>query len=333
MKLINNNAESKEFMGKYNIDKEQFENADLNWDELNNIYENYKELRSDLEPISSMIAELLRKPVEVHSVRSRIKDPEHLIEKIVRKTIEKRKEEVDYKIHIGNYREEITDLIGLRVLHIYKDDAYAIDKYIRETWALKERAKIYFRDGDFPKGKPIVAEELDIDPHQHPAGYRSWHYLVEAAPTKDIHVAEIQVRTIFEEGWSEIDHKLRYPYDINNPILLEQLSLLNRLAGSADEMTSSILSFQRQLKALKGENEKKDALIGELKYELEQVKIEKVEKERLQEKLSKVQEVIKSIQAQESMGLATIAKVNKDYRKKESLTTKNQEKNKTIPIF
>ena len=47
---------------------------------------------------------------------------------------------------------------------------------------------------------------------------------------------EIQVRTVFEEAWSEIDHIMRYPYDTDNPVITEYLAIFNRMVGCADEM-------------------------------------------------------------------------------------------------
>ena len=76
---------------------------------------------------------------------------------------------------------------------------------------------------------------------RHPFGYRSVHYLLALKPSKNLMVAELQVRTIFEEAWSEIDHHIRYPYQADNPILGNYLEIFNRLAGSADEMGSFII--------------------------------------------------------------------------------------------
>lgn len=47
---------------------------------------------------------------------------------------------------------------------------------------------------------------------------------------------EVQVRTLFEEGWGEIDHHILYPYKKQNPMLTEFSELLNRLTGMGDEM-------------------------------------------------------------------------------------------------
>ena len=49
---------------------------------------------------------------------------------------------------------------------------------------------------------------------------------------------EIQGRTLFEEGWSEIDHDIVYPYNTDNEMLKDFSTLLNRLSGMADEKSS-----------------------------------------------------------------------------------------------
>jgi len=53
-------------------------------------------------------------------------------------------------------------------------------------------------------------------------------------------MVEIQVRTILEEAWSEIDHTIRYPYGDGKRTLSPCLLFLNRLLGNADEMGSFI---------------------------------------------------------------------------------------------
>ena len=53
--------------------------------------------------------------------------------------------------------------------------------------------------------------------------YRSLHYIIKY---KGYYV-EVQGRTLFEEGWSEIDHDIVYPY-FKNPMLCDFSTLLNR---------------------------------------------------------------------------------------------------------
>ena len=64
--------------------------------------------------------------------------------------------------------------------------------------------------------------------------YRSLHYIIKYHG----YYLEIQGRTLFEEGWSEIDHDIVYPYYKDDEMLTEFSGLLNRLSGMADEMSS-----------------------------------------------------------------------------------------------
>lgn len=281
------------FFEKYNIKLKPNEINQFNWDELEKIYTHYENKVRSLEAAAVTIAEILRSDSNTHSVRTRIKHPEHLIEKIIRKTIKKAPENPTYEINLNNYTQEITDLIGIRVLHLYKDQAYEIDKNIRDTWDLHETPIIYYRQGDSQANMTgDIAKGFEVKEHEF--GYRSWHYLVKFKPTRIEYIAEIQVRTIFEEGWSEIDHQLRYPYDLHNELLREQLMILNRLAGSADEMVDTIRKNTVRQYELIEQNQKSEQLVQELKQELERVlqraQIAGTEKRDLENKIRQLEE-------------------------------------------
>jgi len=102
----------------------------------------------------------------------------------------------------------------------------------------------------------------------------------------------LQVRTIFEEGWSEIDHKVRYPRQSNDPELGFLLAIFNRLAGSADEMGTftKILAANLREQATKAKQsarqiQEKEA---ELKRTISQLQITKEEKLRLQKQIAEI---------------------------------------------
>jgi putative GTP pyrophosphokinase len=288
-----------QFLMKYKINQSEFDTAQIKWVEIQEIYNHYIRFRNTLKPSAETIANILRTHPDVHSVRTRIKDPEHLIDKIIRKTLKKIKVNSDYKITIDNYRFEITDLIGVRVLHLYKDQAAEIDKFIREFWDLKETCTIYYREGDYSNTeKP--EDNTDFNYQVHPAGYRSWHYLISSKITRQEHITEIQVRTIFEEGWSEIDHQLRYPNDIDNILLTEQLLVLNRIAGSADELSNTIRETKINMGKLVEENKLRNQLIEELKDQLDVVLKENEIKEEDRKKLEKK---VKELEASKSVTL------------------------------
>ncbi|WNB91843.1 hypothetical protein [Bacillus sp. NEB1478] len=281
-----------QFFEKYNVEHSRFEEASLDWGCLIDIYNDYILFKETLAPSADTIANVLRKHPDVHSVRTRIKNPEHLLDKIIRKTIRKKSDLPEYIINKDNYKSEITDLIGIRVLHLYKDQAVNIDQYLRGLWELLEPCTIYYREGDFSSGE-VLETNPDFNFQVHPAGYRSWHYLISTKITRQEHIAEIQIRTIFEEGWSEIDHLLRYPNNIDNILLKEQLLVLNRIAGSADEMANTIRETKVNIEKLISKNKESDQLIEELKVQLEEVlkenKVQEADRKKLEDKVEELE--------------------------------------------
>ena len=233
------------------------------------INEDYGSKIDRLENAAVSIFKELMRDSEVHSVRYRIKDPEHLIEKIIRKKIENPERTIDK----SNYQTEITDLIGLRVLHLFKEQWLSIHNVIIEFWDLHEQATANFREGDNADYKQQF-EDNGCDLKENPHGYRSVHYIIKINIGRKEYLAEIQTRTIFEEAWGEIDHKIRYPYDLKNLVFGNFLSILNRLAGSADEMGSFILLLQNEFR-------KRDEHLSETKLERDEAfaKLEKMIKE------------------------------------------------------
>jgi ppGpp synthetase/RelA/SpoT-type nucleotidyltranferase len=148
---------------------------------------------------------LIQKIPEVHSVRWRVKSTDHLLEKIVRKRLAGSSKYID--LNPQNYNQTISDLIGLRALHLFKEDYIPIDACLRRRWEPLETPIIFVREGD---DRQRIDENL-FEVKQHPAGYRSVHYALPNHTLNQQGSLEVQVRTIFEEGWSEIDHKVRYP--------------------------------------------------------------------------------------------------------------------------
>jgi putative GTP pyrophosphokinase len=256
----------------------------LSWADLEDIYMRHSGNIANLEPTANYIADRLRQLDEVHSLKIRIKHPEHLLEKIIRKKLS----DESFEITPENYTERITDLIGLRVLHLFKEDWTYIHDFIVKTWELNEPPTANVRKGD-PDELTNLFKDKGCEINEHKFGYRSVHYLVKSQPSRDLFIAELQVRTIFEEGWSEIDHRIRYPYNLDNVVLAQFLVIFNRLAGSADEMGSFIRFLKDQLETRDEEHkralEKHKEIVTGLKEEIQKLEITRQQKEELEERL------------------------------------------------
>ncbi len=170
----------------------------------------------------------------IHSIKTRFKDPSHLDDKIQRKL------EKGISITKENLFEEINDLIGIRVLHLHQDqfvriNAEITDKIDSGDWKFVESPKAYTWDPESIK----MFENLKITHELRETYYTSVHYVI--TPNNDNPVScEIQVRTLFEEIWGEIDHIINYPHPTDSIASKEQLRVLAKLVSTGTRLADSI---------------------------------------------------------------------------------------------
>jgi putative GTP pyrophosphokinase len=291
-----------EFFKKYpSISSEEFNKSSMVWEDLTAIYYDFK---SSLEEFNHQAEFIFKKIIAfnfVHSCKYRVKDPEHLIEKIIRKNLIS-----DDQINLSNYRSKLHDLIGLRAIHLYKEDWENIDTQIKKRWGDRIHGKpvANIREGDNNEFIKLF-EETGGQIKRHQYGYRSIHYILTfKGDNQNTFYAELQVRTIFEEGWSEIDHDIRYPYQQENPLYKEYLGILNRLAGASDEMATMlkfldkdqnekvnlIESLTEQLNTQLEKHQKRKEGINLLKNNLAKLNLATSVENELDSFLSKIQE-------------------------------------------
>lgn len=140
----------------------------------------------------SLIEELIQKNnIGVKSITARTKDLESLKKKIETK---------NYKYSSLN---QITDLSGVRVITYYADDVYRVEDIIRKNFKIDSFNSI-------DKAKILEYDRF---------GYLSLHYVVELTDEQcerldliDLkgYKFEIQIRTILQDAWAEIEHDLGY---------------------------------------------------------------------------------------------------------------------------
>lgn len=254
-----------EFWPSSHLGKDDLEKSGLSWDKLMVILEDYRALHPLYSSACRQVAETLQECELVHSTRHRTKKPDHLVAKIIRKRLAQldSPESASFDwgtISMKNYKEALEDLAGVRALHLFKEDWVTIDYFIGLIWTYTKRFA-YVRDGD----DCSLFKSKKCEPEEHPAGYRSVHYVLDTAATKHPVKVEVQVRTIFEEGWSEIDHRVRYPNFSNDPLVRKFLADFNLLSGLADSMGNFVCH-------LKSDNEQARARFDEQKAELDSMK-------------------------------------------------------------
>lgn len=166
----------------------------------------------------------------IYTVKRRLKDSEHLRDKINRKWAD------GVVLTNENLFDVVNDLAGVRVLHMYQDQFEKIHSLImNQEWHLKEPPIAYSWDpetSDYFKSLGLVSKIK-------PSYYTSIHYVVQPKKDSDI-CCEIQVRTLFEEIWGEIDHTINYPHPSENNSCKEQLRVLSKLVSTGTRLADSI---------------------------------------------------------------------------------------------
>ena len=189
--------------------------------EFNSKIGNYKKLSID---ILELIKKLLDgKNIEIHSIVSRVKEENSLKNKIIKKCHYK-------KI------DEITDIIGFRIICFFEHDIKKIVSIIETEFKIVEKS------------------DKKDNLHINSFGYLSYHVIseinenrIELAEYKDFKGIkfEIQIRTILQHAWAEIEHDIGYK--TNNDIPSEvrrDFSMVASLLEIADEKFSKIKNNQ-----------------------------------------------------------------------------------------
>lgn len=225
------------FFDKFKV-KDLFEKSGLEWETLEKIYDDYSgrydDIKNTCREIDQTIADNITIPI--HSIRSRVKDPEHLIEKIIRKRGKEQKEKYS-QINAENYLDIIRDFIGIRILVLSKEEWEGIFDWMVTAFSgksdaigtMEERPVAYTRYGD----RDIFGDKIHKE-HTN-KGYRSQHYIVKYKN----YYCEIQVRTLAEEVFGEFDHKVKYPYREDNKFLKRYTTSVSQLLDSVDEIIST----------------------------------------------------------------------------------------------
>ncbi len=250
-----------EFLRKNRIADKFYElekfNPDL-WDIIQEIYDDYtlRLQNGSLKKIITAFIEELGTPLAMHSMRYRIKSPESLIVKIIHKKCSDFTD-MDYaNITKDTYGKVIMDLLGARILirHRYQWEEIhdliwhlyfkGTEKYVKnriEDYAgdgkeafLAERPKVFYRYEENTKCYELKGRDT-FDFEKNNPGYSSNHYIINYYGT----YIELQVRTLFDEAWSENDHDFVYKlYAGNKKLVLNRTSnLLSKVAEVADELS------------------------------------------------------------------------------------------------
>lgn len=130
-----------------------------------------------------------RNPIE--SIKSRIKSPESILEKLRRKNL---------PLSLASV-QRLNDIAGVRVICSFVEDIYML------------------ADCLISQDDVTLIETRDYIKHPKKNGYRSLHLIIETPiflhdEKRNMRV-EVQLRTIAMETWANLEHKLRYKKNLD----------------------------------------------------------------------------------------------------------------------
>ena len=143
----------------------------------------------------------------INSIKTRLKSPQSIIEKLNRNSI---------TVDLSDLEEHIKDVAGVRVICSFPQDVYSL-------------ADALLKQDDI-----TLVEIKDYIKNPKPNGYRSLHLIVKVpvflVHEKRLMNVEIQLRTIAMDFWASLEHQLKYKKDF---VFTEEMA--NELSACAEE--------------------------------------------------------------------------------------------------
>ena len=180
------------------------------------------------DSVQVLIGQLLSEnKIRLHSISARVKDESSLKNKLA-------VAEAKY-----SSLKQVTDLAGVRIITYFHDDVDAVAQVLEKEFEIDKENS--------------VDKRMLIDPDRF--GYMSLHYIVRLPPDRlklteykrfTGCCVEIQVRSILQHTWAEIEHDLGYK--ANQAIPREVRRRFSRLAGLLEVADTEFAAIRDDLK-------------------------------------------------------------------------------------
>lgn len=201
----------------------------------NDIQSTYVAYNPVLSEILEKVEEKLKKTIKLASTptyKSRVKSFNSYYQKVLRL----KSEEAEKANFIP-----LTDMMGIRVICAFLEDLSEVERQVKEKFVVREveykGAQQNFREFGYESVHVLIAIPDDCMPTKN------------VLPLPDSIVCEIQIRTILQDAWAEVEHELVYkteftPFDLP---LKRKLASINASLSLADIVFQEIRDYQRKL--------------------------------------------------------------------------------------
>jgi ppGpp synthetase/RelA/SpoT-type nucleotidyltranferase len=200
------------------------------------IKENKSALNAHLQELDDiMISGRDENKLPIYLTKYRIKSPESTFLKVKRKRVS---------------LKEIKDYAGLRILCLFENDILEVHTFILKKLKEKryglEKFKIFNWEDDEKSFVRRVKQSYPhtlIDNSEKPSKYKSIHYIVKIQQPRHPLYVEIQLRTLLQDVWGELEHSLSYKRGRVHPHIKNSFRLLSRDMETNDYL----LKFLREI--------------------------------------------------------------------------------------
>ena len=172
----------------------------------------------------------------IHFIKHRIKAAESLRAKLRRLAGKDEGETIDE----SNLFQRITDLAGLRIIHLHTDQIARMHprilKILEENrYRIINKPVAHCWDVEYER----LFQDVGLHTERADSMYTTVHYDIQASAEKPI-TCELQVRSLVDEVWGEVSHRVNYPTASPSEACRDQLKVLARLTSGCGRLVDSI---------------------------------------------------------------------------------------------
>jgi ppGpp synthetase/RelA/SpoT-type nucleotidyltranferase len=188
----------------------------------------YQENRQQLIAAKSAYIGMIRKLTkqfevgEITKIEGRVKDQEECIRKFQRK-YQSRLETDEQPYEIKNF---ISDLIGIRIVCLYEDQVSGVSELLQRHFTVLEVTDKTSAAESTEDNFGYKGLHMDLAVSAGMAGQPKYLAATESC-------CEVQIRSLIQDAWSRLDHKIKYKKSIPND-LKRRISVLSALFELAD---------------------------------------------------------------------------------------------------
>lgn len=180
--------------------------------------EHFKEINLAKDKISNLINEECIELIE--HFKARIKATDSIIQKLHKKGLEPT---------VKNALSNLNDIVGVRIICRFLADVYEYTNILEKHETITH------------------INSKDYISHPKENGYRSYHIILEIDVDGVSVPLEIQIRTISQDSWASLEHKMKYKKEIKKVNIIK-----DELKRLSDEMASTDVCMQTLREVITG---------------------------------------------------------------------------------